>query len=220
MISTSSTHVVTGDSPPNHGLSSPGASAPWDELLHEFRNQLTVLLAATSELRAELSPALTLRVGDALGEAERSIQGVTSLLAVLDASLREGEAIIAPLGEIVDRAVRLAAPGAGRRATVTTKVPRGAGVRNRGGALESLLAVLIIDLARAVDRMGADTARGARVSVDAEAGRRGLLIDVTSDGAPPDAASWRFRVASDLAAKLDATLSRQPDAAGFLLPLR
>jgi hypothetical protein len=175
-------------------------------------------MAATSELRAEIPPALALRIGDAVCDTERSVQGLTSLLALVDASLRLGDPVISTLGEVVDRAVRLAAPGAGRRATITANVPRGTGVRNRGAALESLLAALIVDLARATDGGGA-TSRAPQVRVEAEAGRRGLVLEVASDGARPDPASWRFRIARDLAAKLDATLVSQPDVTAFVLHL-
>jgi hypothetical protein len=58
------------------------------------------------------------------------------------------------------------------------------------------------------------------VRVDAELGRRALAIEIASDGARPDAGSWRFLLAMDLAAKLDATLVCQPDVAAYVIQFR
>ena len=62
--------------------------------------------------------------------------------------------------------------------------------------------------------------RSPRVRVDAELGRRGLAIEIASDGARPDAGSWRFLLAMNLAAKLDATLVSQPEVAAYLIQFR
>jgi hypothetical protein len=191
----------------------------WNGILHEFRNHLTVLTAVTSELRAEIPPALALRVGDALCETERTVQGLTSLLALVDASVRAVEPLICELGGVVDRAIRLAMPAAGRRVSITAAVPRQAGVRNCGAALECLLAAVLVDLARAhvqhlqLDGQNHEIARSPRIRIDAEVGRRGLAIYVESDGARPAPGSWRALLAAELAGKLGATLVRPSDGA-------
>ena len=215
MISSQSTRSLSLDPSADHadlGADAPLIGPVWNGILHEFRNHLTVLAAATSELRAEIPPALALRVGDALCETERNVQGLTSLLALVDASIRTVEPLITELGGVVDRAIRLAAPAAGRRVSITADVPRKAGVKNRGSALECLLAVLLLDLARAqvkhvqLDGKDHEISRAPRIHVEAEVGRRGLAICLESDGASPSPDSWRFLLASDLAAKLDAKL--------------
>jgi hypothetical protein len=220
MVSSNSNRSILSDSSGDQGVDARRFVPVWNGLSHEFRNHLTVLMAATSELRAELSPALALRVGDAICETERNVQGLTSLVALVDASLRTDEPLIFALGEVVDRALRLALPAVGRWATVTTDVPREVGVRNRGSALECLLATLIVDLARATPASSSEPGRSPRVRVEADAGRRGLAIEVASDGARPDPGSWRFLLATDLAAKLEATLVSQPEVAAYVIQLR
>jgi len=236
MISSNSTRSSLSESPANHAFDAHRFVPVWNGILREFRNHLTVLVAATSELGAEIPPALALRVGDAVCETERNVQGLTSLLPLVDASVQTFEPLICPLGDVVERAVRLAAPVAGRRLSITTHVPREVGVRNRGAVLECLMATLIInlagadlaraDLARAelaratAAGGGAELARSPRLRVDAELGRRGLAIEIASDGARPDAGSWRFLLAMDLAAKLDATLVSQPEVAAYVVQFR
>ena len=89
--------------------------------------------------------------------------------------------------------------------------------------LECLLATLIIDLARAHDAPGDRSASAARprVRVDAEVGRRGLAIEIASDGARPDPASWRFLLAmrSRGEAGRDARL-RNPSVAAYVVQFR
>jgi hypothetical protein len=241
MISSNSTRNLLPDPLSDQGADAhrvaPGLPAlpVWNGILHEFRNHLTGLMAATSDLRAEMSPALALQMGDAVCEAERNVQGLTSLLAFVDASVRTVEPLISSLGDIADRAIRLAAPAAGGRVSITTDVPRDVGVRNRGSALECLVAALIVDLARAdlarADLARADLARAGdgkaaepgsapRIRVEAEVGRRGLAIEIASDGARPAASSWRFLLALELAEKLDATLVSQPDVAAYVIQIR
>jgi hypothetical protein len=131
--------------------------------------------------------------------------------------------VIAPLGDIVDRAALMAAPAAGRRATIVTDVPRAAGVRNRGKALEGLLAALIIDLAKSnqsSNQSSSQAGAGARVRVDADVGRLGLAIELQCDGARLEPSSWRLALAKEIAAKLDATLTVHPDASAYLVQIR
>jgi len=220
MISSNSTRSVLSDSSADHVLDARRSVPVWDGILQEFRNHLTVLVAATSEQRAEIPPALALRVGEAVCETARHVQGLTSLVTLLDASVRSCESLISPLGEVVERAIRLSAPAAGRRLSLTTHVPRDVGVKNRGAALECLMAALIVNLARATDDGTAVPARSPCLRLDAEVGRRGIAIEIASDGPRPDAGSWRQLLATDLAAKLEATLVSQPEVAAYVIQFR
>jgi hypothetical protein len=182
------------------------ASRVWHGFLEEFRNHLTVLAAATD---------------DAIFETERKVRGLTSLVALVDASVDGAagslEPVIATLGTIVDRAVRLAAPASGPRTSIVVRVPRASGVRNRGAALEGLVAALIIDLAKAPGP--GDSGRSPLVHVDADLGRRGLAIEVSCGGARLDRSprSWRFDLASELADRLGATLTVVPEISTYVV---
>ena len=118
--------------------------------------------------------------------------------------------------------MRLAAPSAGRCTSIITRVPREIGVRNRGSALDGLLAALIVDLARSHDGAGAgaEANRGPRVRIDAELGRRGLSIEVACTGAYLDPSSWRVALATELAAKLDVTLTPAAEASAYVVQFR
>jgi hypothetical protein len=199
------------------------SSPVWNGFLDEFRNQLTALMATSRELGAEAPQAS--EVGDAVFEAERKVRGLTSLVALVDASVdasvRTIEPIIAPLGVIVDRAVRLAGPSAGPRTSIVVSVPRAAGVLNRGAAFEGMLAALIVDLARShagarVD-VDVDAGRPPLVRVEGDAGRRGLAIEVSCDGARPDSSSWRFVLATELAAELGASLAISVESSAYVV---
>jgi hypothetical protein len=224
MISSKSTRTLPADSSANQGEDERRLVPVWKGFLHEFRNHLTVLMAATSDLRADVLPPLSPEVDMAISEAERTVAGLTSLATLMDASMLNAEPLIARLGEVVDRAVRLAAPFAGRRASITTNGPRDTGVRNQGSALESLLAVLIVEAAcsqeaaRAPDLAG--PAASPRVRIDAEVGRQGIAIEVTGDGSRLDPSSWRLDLAAELAMKLDATLTAHPDGGAYVVQLR
>jgi len=158
----------------------------------------------------------------------RKVRGLTELVALVDASndlsTDPVESIVAPLGGVVDRAVRLAVPVSGRRTAIVVNVPKAAGVRNRGTALEGLLAALIVDLATAhaaATDVSAecDLAGTSLVRVDAELDRRGLAIEVSCDGARLDTSSpsWRFSLAGQLAAQLGATLTIAPEVSTYVL---
>jgi len=224
MISSKSTRTLPADSSANQGEDSRRLVPVWKGFLHEFRNHLTVLMGATSDLRAEVPPAVSPEVDVAICEAERTVAGLTSLATVMDASMLNTEPLIARLGEVVDRAVRLAVPFVGRRASITTNGPRDLGVRNRGSALESLLAVLIVELARSQDTTRssdlASPAASPRVRIDAEVGRHGIAIEVVGDGSRLDSSSWRLDLATELAMKLDATLTAHPDIGAYVVQLR
>jgi hypothetical protein len=185
----------------------------WHVFLDEFRNHLSVLAAATSELGTDEPPAFAEEVGDAVFETERKVRGLTSLVALADASLGASagsvEPIVAPLGAVVDRAIRLAAAAAGLPTSIVVSVPRAAGVKNRGAALEGLIALLIVDLAKAPAAPDDQACRAPRLRVDGDVGRRGLAIEVSCVGArlEPASHSWRLALAGELAKRLGATLT-------------
>jgi hypothetical protein len=164
----------------------------WNGMLQEFRNHISVL-------------------GASLGDADRNVQGLSSLVALIDGSLRNVDPIISNLDEVVARAVNLAAPSLGPRVCVTTHVGPRTGIKNCGSALECLLAALLVDLAR-----GPVT----RLRLSADLSRGSLEIELDSDGLRPAPESWRFLLACDLAAKLDATITSPPGAAAYLVHFR
>jgi hypothetical protein len=193
----------------------------WNGIVHEFRNHLKVLSAAATELRADLPPSLALHVTEAVSETERNVQCLGTLLSLADASLRAAEPVVGGLDQVLERAIRLAAPAVGRAVSITVVRGPGLGVKNRGNALECLLAAIIIDLARAADGRNVEAAlRAPRIGVRTEAGRGALSIEIESSGLPPGPGSWRALLASDLAARLDAALSPLPGGAGFMVQLR
>jgi hypothetical protein len=193
----------------------------WNGMVHEFRNHLKVLAAAATELRAEMPPSLALHVTEAVSETERNVQCLGTLLSLADASLREAEPVVAGLDHVLERAIRLAAPAIGRAVSITVLRGPGIGVKNRGNALECLVAAVIIELARAADGRNVEAAlRAPRIGLRADVGRGALSIEIESSGLPPVPGSWRALLASNLAARLDATLSPLPGAAGFAVQLR
>lgn len=194
----------------------------WDGVLHEFRNHLKVLTAAGLELRAEMPPAVALHVSESVHEMERNVQSLGSLLSLADASLRTGEPVVSALGQVFERAIRLASPAVGRSVSITAAKDQALGVKNRGKALECLLASLIIELARATPpttREG-ELSRAPRIQILAEVTRGSLSIAVESSGPLPPAGSWRLLLASELAGRLDATVSPSGDGAAFVVLFR
>jgi hypothetical protein len=215
----------------------------WNGILHEFRNHLKVLANAATELRAEMPPSLALHVTEAVSETERNVQSLGTLLSLADASLRETAPrarasrerereeeeggddgagfVVTGLDQVLERAIHLAAPAVGRSVSITVVRGPGIGVKNRGNALECLLAAIIIDLARAAEGRNVDAAlRAPRIGLRAEAGRGGLAIEIESSGLPPVAGSWRALLANGLAARLDATLTTLSGGAGYVVSLQ
>jgi hypothetical protein len=198
-----------------------GAVAPvWNGILHEFRNHLTVLLAATTELRAEMPASMALQVAEAVTETERNVQSLGSLITFMDASVTEAEPLICDLDGTIERALRLARPSVGHRVSVTASRGRKAGVRNIGSALESLLASLIVDLARAGEGKASDLSRCHSIVVRTEQGPRSMAIEIESTGVRPAAGSWRHLLASDLAVKLGAVIVPHPESPGYVVQFR
>ncbi len=197
----------------------------WDGILHEFRNHLIGLLGVANEIRAVAPAAAGDAIAIALAEAQGSVQRMDALVGFVDASLRDGTQVVADLDDVVERALRLAAPALARTSVVLHK-DRRTGVSNRGGALEALLAALLVELARAAgkdDEASKDAedvpARGRPHTIDihVEVTRGAIFLSIESDGRRPPSGAWRFALASDLAMRIGATVSTLPDTAGYLV---
>jgi hypothetical protein len=186
-----------------------GLAPVWDGVLHEFRNHLTVLLAAATEIRSASPSDSESEIEGALSESERNIQRLNALVGFMDAAVRDGAPMVADLDDVMDRALRLAAPVMGS-ASVSLRKERRMGVGNRGSMLESLLAALIAELARH---------EAQQIDIDAESSRGAIVLEIESDGLRPDAGSWRFVLASDLAARIGGTVSARPEGAGYVVRL-
>jgi hypothetical protein len=191
----------------------------WGGVVHEFRNHLSVLLAVTTEVRTALPTELATRLGGALADSDRNVQGMAALLTLVDASVRDGAPLVAELDGILERARRMAEPVLGRRVALGL-LPRRLGVKNRGASLECLLAALIIDLGRTADERDLAQARPTRIEVEVGVDRGGLTIELHSSGARPCPGSWRQLLASDLGARLEATVAAHPDVPGYLVQFR
>lgn len=192
----------------------------WNGALHEFRNHLTVLLASTTELRACADASTPPDLLHAAGEAERNVQGLSSLIAQLDAAVKGGEPLVSDLDDILQRSLRIAAPSLGRSVSVAVRKGRGAGVRNCGAALECLLSTLLVDLGRAAEMKAGERGRKPHLEMQVDVGRDGLVVEIESNGAAPPVGSWRLALAHELAAKLDAQVSLHPTSAGYVIQLR
>jgi hypothetical protein len=188
----------------------------WDGILHEFRNHLTVLLAAANEIRVAAPPLGTRAIGDALAETESNVHRLNALVAFVDAAIRDGTTVIADLDDVVARALRLAAPTLGRT-TVSLHKERRTGVANRGSAFESMLAALLVDLAQADPQTSSSDGGRLQIDIHVEATRGALVLSIESSGQRPAVDSWRLALASDLAARIGATVATLPDGAGYLV---
>jgi len=188
----------------------------WDGILHEFRNHLTVLLAAANEIRVATPPTGIRGIGDALAETESNVHRLNALVGFVDAAIRDGTPVIADLDDVVARALRLAAPTLGRT-TVSLHKERRTGVANRGSAFESMLAALLVDLAQADPQSSSADGRPLQIDIYVEATRGALLLSIESTGRRPPVESWRFALSADLAARIGATVATLPDGAGYLV---
>jgi len=142
---------------------------------------------------------------------------MNALVAFIDAALRGGPPIVSDLDQVIERALRLAAPALGRVAVSFNK-PHRIDVRNHGTALECLISGLIIELARSGARTQDPTHR-QQIDVFADVGRGTTVLEIESSGLPPNADSWRIALASDLAARIGASLTTPPASAGFVVHL-
>ena len=188
----------------------------WDGILHEFRNHLTVLLAAANEIRVATPPPASRGIADALAETESNVHRLNALVGFVEAAMRDGTAVVADLDDVVARAVRLAAPTVGRT-TVSLHKEHRTGVANRGSAFESLLAALLIDLTQADPQSSSPDGGPLQIDIHVEATRGALVLSIESTGRRPPVDSWRFVLASDLAARVGATIATLPDGAGYLV---
>ena len=188
----------------------------WDGILHEFRNHLTVLLAAANEIRVATPPFGTRGVADALAETESNVHRLNALVAFVDTAIRDGTPVVADLDDVVARALRLAAPTLGRT-TVSLHKERRTGVANRGSAFESMLAALLVDLAQADPQSSSSDGGRLQIDIHVETTRGALVPSIESTGQRPPVDSWRFALSSDLAARIGARVATLPDGAGYLV---
>jgi signal transduction histidine kinase len=185
----------------------------WNGILHEFRNHLTVVLAAATEIRVALPPDAGRETAEALAETEWNVQRMNALVGFLDAALRDGAPVVADLEDVIERALRLAAPAMGRTA-VTIHKDRRVGVPNRGASLEALMASLLIDLVRTERRTRTDDRR-LQIDLRVVSTRTTLELVVESSGHQPPLDSWRLSLAADLAARLGASIEPLDDLVGY-----
>ena len=187
-------------------------------ILHEFRNHLTLLTAATTEVRTVASsPTVVPEISQALSETESNVQRMTALMMFIDAAVQDGTPETAELDQVIERALRLAAPALGRVAVSFNK-PHRIQVRNRGTALECLIAGLIVELARA----GCDTRDPIyrqQIDVFADVGRGAIVLEIDSNGRRPSAGPWRVVLARELATRIGASVTSPAGGTGFVVRL-
>jgi hypothetical protein len=198
-----------------------GDLAPvWNGILGEFRNHLAQLAAVTAEVSAENGTASVVpETVQAAQTAAWNLQRMKALLALVDAAVRGGPTTAMDLDKVIEGALRLAAPALGRVAVSFDK-PHRIDVRNRGAALESLIAGLILELAHAGPR-SADPCRRQQIDVHAQVGvgRGATVLAIDSSGLRPLPGSWRVALAHDLAAQIGATVTVPDKFAGFVVRL-
>ncbi|HEY4393250.1 MAG TPA: hypothetical protein VGP64_04280 [Polyangia bacterium] len=217
MTSETQVAVARADSPVLTDLDPVPMASIWDGILREFRNHLTVLLAVAGEIRTTSPAAGVGDVAAALADAEGNVHRLDALVGFVDAALRDGTKVIADLDDVLERALRLAAPVLGRT-SVSLHKDRRTGIANRGTALEALLAALLVELCQAGGRDREATAdRPHTIGVYVEATRGAMYLSVESDGRRPAPGGWRFALACDLGARLGATVAALPDTAGYLV---
>lgn len=191
----------------------------WGGILDEFRNHLSLLAAATTEVRAVTPSAVVPEISEALMKTDWNTQRMKALVAFVDAAVRGGAPAVVDLDKVIEGALRLAAPALGRVAVSFNK-PHRIDVRNRGTALESLIAGLIIELAHAGTK-SADARLRQQIDVHALAGvgRGPTVLKIDSSGLCPRPASWRVALAHDLASQIGATVTTPAAFAGFVVLL-
>jgi hypothetical protein len=188
----------------------------WNGILYEFRNHLSVLLAAANEIRVAAPLSGTRGIADALAKTESNVHRLNALVGFVDAAIKDGSSVIADLDDVVARALRLAAPTLGRT-TVSLHKERRTGVANRGSAFESMLAALLVDLAQADPQSASAEGLPLRIDIHVEATRAALLLSIESAGRRPPVESWRFALSADLAARIGGTVATLSDGAGYLV---
>jgi hypothetical protein len=187
-------------------------------ILHEFRNHLTLLSAATTEVKAVTSsPSIVPEISQALMETESNVRRMTALMAFMDAAVQGGPPATVELDGVIERALRLVAPALGRVAVSFNK-PSHIQVRNEGTALECLIAGLIVELARAGTETR-DPIYRQQIDVFADVGRGAIVLEIDSSGRRPAPGSWRIALARELAARLGASITAPAPGAGFVVRL-
>jgi hypothetical protein len=191
-------------------------------ILHEFRNHLTLLSAATTEVKAITSlpailPEMPPEISQALMETESNVRRMTALMAFIDAAVSGGTPAMVELDGVIERALRLVAPALGRVAVSFNK-PSHIQVRNEGTALECLIAGLIVELARA-GMESRDPIYRQQIDVFADVGRGAIVLEIDSSGRRPGPGSWRIALARELAARLGASVTSPAVGAGFVVRL-
>jgi len=187
-------------------------------ILHEFRNHLTLLSAATTEVKAvTLSPSAVPEISRALTETESNVQRMTALMTFIDAAVTRGAHAMVELDGVIERALTLVAPALGRVAISFNK-PSGIHVSNRGTALECLIAGLIAELARA-GMATRDPIYRQQIDVFADVRHGAITIEIDSSGQRPGAGSWRVALARELAERIGASVTTPAAGAGFVVRL-
>jgi hypothetical protein len=154
-------------------------------------------------------------VGGPQDRAEQEGEGLSALLELGEVAPRDGATVIADLDDVLERALQLAGPALGMTSVVLHKQRR-TGVANRRNILESLLAVLLVDLVLS-HRSAARGTPPLRIDVQVEATRETLFLAIESSGPPPSPDSSWFALACDLGARVRAGVSVLPDGPGYLV---
>jgi hypothetical protein len=204
---------------PSKGMASESSDlAPiWNGIVDEFRNHLALLAAATTEVRAVTASSVVPEISQALNRTESSMQRMKALVSFVEAAVRGGATAMVDLDKVIEGALRLAAPALGRVAVSFDK-PHRIDVRNRGTALECLIAGLILELAHA-GTASADARTRQQIDVHADLGRGATVLEIDSSGLRPSPASWRVALAHDLASQIGATVTTPAAFAGFVVRL-
>jgi hypothetical protein len=201
-----------------HMGSEASALAPvWTGVLHEFRNHLALVAAATAEVKELAPPSAVPEIAPALLKADWNMQRLSALITFVEAAVRGGAPATVDLDQVIEGALRLAAPALGRVAVSFDK-PHRIEVRNRGTALECLIAGLVIELAHAGAR-SSDPSYRQQIDVHADLGRGAIVLEIDSSGLRPSPRSWRVALAHDLAAQIGATVTAPDAFAGFVIRL-
>jgi hypothetical protein len=181
----------------------------WMGMVNEFRNHLTIFLAATNQLSAMLPRAIASEFADRLDDMESSAEFLQTLLTWMDASLGRGSQAISDVEDLLRRAETLASTGLSSRVSIRLQ-PRPAGVRNRGVAIECALAALITELGRVIDPrppvVGA-ALQPFEITVSVYPERGALSIVLASSAVQPLEGGWRVSLAKALLTQVGGTVT-------------
>jgi hypothetical protein len=206
------------------GASRDFAQSYWQGVLGEFRNHLSIVMARAGELSAVLPSAIAVQSADCLADIDGSTSFMEGMLTWMDAALVPGSVSITDIGEILHRATQMAAAGLHPRVTLWVETLP-AVVRNRGTAVESALAALIIELARGPDSSSLlsavrkhqdddlqESAVPVNVKLTVRPGRGDVRIVIATDGSlRPQESSWRLSLARALLASVGGDVGPSTD---------